>query len=837
MPGPDGHSDLGPCKNLAVPKSFFPPKPSITGEKWHTALDFILRGDAQEKIHHRWASQHSTPVAQNIHQRVADEGLISPTRIKPVPKPRLLKSQSHTDQQQSFNDSNMNYFGSASDGKNNDTHLENWHIQPKTTSHKSKRIPPSIPVPARPLPKEPAQVISVTESTNDYDDGVYMDIDSSPTQSECFSSIVVHNTQSGSEVCPDDRPLLPLCLSKPNLAFKFQNKNNVEHNEAGSFHNTIKDNLVSELQKRFSGSIKERDLSTKKTNVLKTKGNCSPKLFSSSHLEMISMLFHMKKLTEVDRPLETVAMPAVSNGPKSPEDISLIVKYQATEMENLNESSLKTPTMLPLPGLVDKLIKYPSNKTFTCGDNLKKPLEQLWQERSIVRNSGILSRLNMEQLRLQEHLYEVVISEQVYLQSLAMTVEHFQESSVLKEALAPRDRKSLFSSIAKIKEISQSFMDALLLALSSNLFCDGVCDVVHQYALGPFDAYITYIRNMPYQEQTLHNLGKESPQILEILHKLQEDPRCNRLSLKSFLSLPFQRITRLKILMETIQKKAVPGSDCGSAAFRALTEISKLLEACNWQVGRMKQMEEIVQIANKIEFACKALPLVSSSRWLVKQGDLLQITSKENMFGQRKLCPVLLLLFNDLLLVANRKGLDRFVVHDYVHRSLMEVTEGKDLEEELEGCELNRIFQLTLLHNHRSTSSQLLLQTNSEAEKNLWVELLGGRRDGQDTVYEEWDCPQVRCVEVCTGQQRGELSLQQGDLINVIQKTTDGFLEGRRVQDGQRGWFSASCVVEITNEHVQRRHLRQRYHVLQTATRLLKQRNRGLEQTTTKCLK
>ncbi len=24
------------------------------------------------------------------------------------------------------------------------------------------------------------------------------------------------------------------------------------------------------------------------------------------------------------------------------------------------------------------------------------------------------------------------------------------------------------------------------------------------------------------------------------------------------------------------------------------------------------------------------------------------------------------------------------------------------------------------------------------AEKDLWVELLGGRRDGQDTVYEEW---------------------------------------------------------------------------------------------------
>ncbi|XP_058634664.1 rho guanine nucleotide exchange factor 5 isoform X3 [Onychostoma macrolepis] len=699
MPGPDGYRELYPCQNFPASKTYCPPKPPLKGEKWHRATNSILRRDVQEKDHQHQATQNST-AAQNPYQGVATHTLVALPKMKPMPKPRLLKTQFYVDQSQSVHNSNVNYVTSASDpacsdGKNNDTHLGNWHSHPKTTSHKSKRVPPSIPVPARPLPKEPDQMIS-------------------------------------------------------------------------------------------------------------TMG--------------------------------------VSNG-ECPEDVPSVIKYQETDGENLSrnllETSQRTPTMLSRPGLVDKLIKSPSKRDChcMCADTKTKLVENLWQDRNIVRDSGILRQLSKEQLKLQEHLYEVVTSEQSYLQSLMVAVEHFQESSVLKDALAPRDRKSLFSSIAKIKEMSQSFMDAMLLELASSVFCDVICDVVHQYALGPFDAYINYIRNMPYQEQTLHNLGKESPQIVEILHKLQEDPRCNRLPLKSFLSLPFQRITRLKVLMENIQKKAVPGSDCEASALRALTEISRLLEACNWQVGRMKQMEEIVQIANKTEFACKAMPLVSSSRWLVKQGDLVQISLKENMFGQRKLCPVLLFLFNDLLLVATRKGLDRFVVHDYVHRSLIEVTEGKDLEEELEGCELNRIFRLVLLHNHRSATSQLLLQTNSEAEKHLWVELLGGRRDGEDTVYEEWDCPQVRCIEVYSGQQQGELSLQLGDMINIMQKTSDGFLEGRRVQDGQRGWFSTACVVEITNEHVQRRHLRQRHHVLQTATRLLKQRSGGLELPTTKCFK
>lgn len=746
-------------------------------------------------------------MAQNLRQDIATHGLVTSPKIKPIPKPHLPKMQIHVEKSRPVHNIIMNYVAPTSDqaypdGKNNDTHLENRHSRPKTTSHKSKRFPPSIPVPARPLPKEPEQMISM--------------------------------------MATNGTPLPHRSLSKPISVHDTKTK--TEYNEVGLPSDLVRESLVSELHKRFSGATKERDCSTKKPKVFKAKGDHAPKMFSNSQLEMCKLCFHTKRLTDGERLCENVSISGVSNG-ESPENVPSVIKYQETDRENLSknilETSQRSPTMLPLPGLVDKLIKSPFKRDCIsmCADTKAKLVENLWQDRNIVRDSGILHRLSKGQLKLQEHLYEVVTSEQSYLQSLTVAVEHFQESSVLKDALAPRDRKSLFSSIAKIREISQSFRDVMLLELASSVFCDVICDVVHQYALGPFDAYINYIRNMPYQEQTLHNLGKESPQIVEILHKLQEDPRCNRLPLKSFLSLPFQRITRLKVLMENIQKKAVTGSDCEASALRALTEISRLLEACNWQVGRMKQMEEIVQIANKIKFACKALPLVSASRWLVKQGDLVQISLKENMFGQRKLCPVLLFLFNDLLLVATRKGLDRFVVHDYVHRSLIEVTEGKDLEEELEGCELNRIFRLDLLHNHRSTTSQLLLQTNSEAEKDLWVELLGGRRDREDTVYEEWDCPQVRCIEVYSGKQQGELSLQLGDMINVMQKTPDGFLEGRRVQDGQRGWFSTACVVEITNEHVQRRHLRQRYHVLQTATRLLKQRSGDLELPTTKCFK
>uniref|UniRef100_A0A3B1J0X8 Ephexin-1-like n=1 Tax=Astyanax mexicanus TaxID=7994 RepID=A0A3B1J0X8_ASTMX len=154
-------------------------------------------------------------------------------------------------------------------------------------------------------------------------------------------------------------------------------------------------------------------------------------------------------------------------------------------------------------------------------------------------------------------MYEVVITEQSYLDGLAVAVEHFQECAELKSAMEPRDQKALFSGISKIREIR--FIGFILSKLESSLLCNAVCDVVHHYASGPFGVYVDYIRNMPYQKQTLYSthilqllslVRNESAEVVEILCKLQDNPCCNRLPLDSFLSLPFQRIPRLKILME-----------------------------------------------------------------------------------------------------------------------------------------------------------------------------------------------------------------------------------------------------------------------------------------------
>lgn len=103
MPRPDGYKELCSCQNFPASKTYCPHKPPLNCEKWRRATDFILRSDAQEKDHHLWASQHSTPAAQNPHQEIAAQGLVAPPRIKPTTKLNLLKAQFLADHLQPVN--------------------------------------------------------------------------------------------------------------------------------------------------------------------------------------------------------------------------------------------------------------------------------------------------------------------------------------------------------------------------------------------------------------------------------------------------------------------------------------------------------------------------------------------------------------------------------------------------------------------------------------------------------------------------------------------------------------------------------------------------------------
>nr|XP_057923892.1 rho guanine nucleotide exchange factor 15 [Doryrhamphus excisus]XP_057923893.1 rho guanine nucleotide exchange factor 15 [Doryrhamphus excisus] len=452
----------------------------------------------------------------------------------------------------------------------------------------------------------------------------------------------------------------------------------------------------------------------------------------------------------------------------------------------------------------------------------------LWREVPAVQESGVLEQLTVEQCKYQESMFEVLTSEASYLRSLHVLTEHFLENRELEETLVLMDKKTLFSNILRVREVSERFLKDLEDRVFETIVFSDICDIIHYHAQHNFPAYIDYVRNQIYQEKTYTRL-MNNKQFATIINRLQESPQCHRLPFTSFLLLPFQRITRIKMLIENILKRTQEGTKEERMASKALTSVSKIIDECNTEVGKMKQMEELILISKTLEFdKLKAIPIISQTRFLEKKGELQEMSRGGTVFNMRvKFNPIYLFLFNDLLIItANtvKRGAERFVVLDYAHRSLVQV---QPLEEERSSGPYENCFTLILLENHNGRMMERLIKAPSQPDMHRWMAAFPSKEE-DDVVYDVWDCPQVQCVEQYVAQQADELSLEPTEIVNVIRKTNEGWFEGIRLSDGQKGWFPDNHIIEITNEHVRRRNLKERYRVIQAASVVANNKSRVL---------
>ncbi|XP_012661752.1 rho guanine nucleotide exchange factor 5 isoform X2 [Otolemur garnettii] len=444
----------------------------------------------------------------------------------------------------------------------------------------------------------------------------------------------------------------------------------------------------------------------------------------------------------------------------------------------------------------------------------------LWQEIPVVRNSTVLLSMTHEDQKLQEAKFELILSEASYLRSLHVAVDHFQLSTALRATLSNQEHQWLFSRLQDVRDVSTTFLSDLEENLENNIFSFQVCDVVLSHAPDFRRVYLPYVTNQTYQERTFQSLLSSNSSFREVLEKLESDPVCQRLSLKSFLILPFQRITRLKLLLQNILKRTQPGSSEEAEATKAHHALEELIRDCNSNVQRMRRTEELIYLSQKIEFECKIFPLISQSRWLVKSGELTALEFSVSPGLRRKLNtrPVHLHLFNDCLLLSRPREGSRFLVFDHAPFSSIR---GEKCEMKLHGPHKN-LFRLFLLHNAQGTQAEFLFRTETQSEKLRWISALAMPREELD-LLECYDSPQVQCLRAYKPRENDELALEKADVVMLTQQSSDGWLEGVRLSDGERGWFPMQQVEFISNPEVRARNLKEAHRVKTAKLQLVEQ--------------
>uniref|UniRef100_UPI003F69F5F4 rho guanine nucleotide exchange factor 16 isoform 5 n=1 Tax=Danio rerio TaxID=7955 RepID=UPI003F69F5F4 len=363
-----------------------------------------------------------------------------------------------------------------------------------------------------------------------------------------------------------------------------------------------------------------------------------------------------------------------------------------------------------------------------------------WSQLPQVKDLGILDFITPEERKRQEVIFEIITSEYSYQHSLSILVRHFKDSVDLRKTMTATEHHHLFSNISVIQDVSKRFFEDLDKRHQANPVIERISDIVATYATKHFEPYIVYCSNETFQQRTLQKLLSSNSAFRETLKQIETSEDCGGLPMLSFLILPMQRVTRLPLLMDTICEKTTKETAEYYKACWAFKAISKLVKSCNDGARRMERTEQMYTIQKQMEFGkIKPFPLVSSSRWLKKSGELAVYTDDLSIFRKAfSFKSYYLFLFNDVLIVTKKKR-------------------------------LVRAQWVTALRDVKQTSS-----------------------------IDNDDLPQYEATKAYLPKAPDELSLQQAEVVIVIQEV-EGWCYGERMRDGERGWFPASCATQITN--------------------------------------
>ncbi|XP_056399541.1 rho guanine nucleotide exchange factor 19-like [Hyla sarda] len=391
--------------------------------------------------------------------------------------------------------------------------------------------------------------------------------------------------------------------------------------------------------------------------------------------------------------------------------------YYTKGAPGLSPSVFSVDTSLSFAGLIS------SSLLGSQVINASPPLytSSLWQELPEVKVKGIVQTMSPQKRQLQEAIFEVVASEASYLRSLSVAIGHFQKSRRIQECLGTSDRHTLFSNLPSVREVSERFLLDLEEGLEKDLYLSDIGERVLRHCPEFKRVYIPYVTNQMYQEKLMQQLIRENARFLQVLQKLEEQPVCKRQLLKSFLVLPFQRITRLKILLENILKLAQGDVELSSSLHNAASAVGEIVSRCNEGVRCMMQTEELVLLEKRMDFHhTKSLPLISRGRALVQHGELVRIFFQELGIGHKPRLaskPIYIHLFSDLLLLSSRTDAGRFQVTDYARRGQVKADNVKAKALGLPTL----VFLLRLTQNHSGLSCEIVLQATNEFEKEHWI--------------------------------------------------------------------------------------------------------------------
>ncbi|EUB59713.1 Rho guanine nucleotide exchange factor [Echinococcus granulosus] len=323
------------------------------------------------------------------------------------------------------------------------------------------------------------------------------------------------------------------------------------------------------------------------------------------------------------------------------------------------------------------------------------PCRIAWSEMPEVLSGNLVASLTRHEIQLQEAMFEVITSEASYYRSLQVLIEHFYSAPEFDCSRSAPTSMEVPSSGAENDNDNtpaqgnegrtscpSSGLGGYSRAGSVSTSMEATAVPVMKSVLSPTEKHHLFSNVL------LICMASESRRedFQKAIARMHAHPEVGKNRLDSFLALPMQRLTRLKLLVEVIQKLQMavisdseedvvtgstetmtPGECEGSRRMKitpqqlenssiALRELKRLLSESESEKQLMDEKARLLALSSALEFPENVKRIAISDKRLVKEGELKSASSDGKAavllkkLGRKKPETFYLILFHDLLM-------------------------------------------------------------------------------------------------------------------------------------------------------------------------------------------
>ncbi|KAI3630459.1 hypothetical protein MIR68_011894 [Amoeboaphelidium protococcarum] len=260
-----------------------------------------------------------------------------------------------------------------------------------------------------------------------------------------------------------------------------------------------------------------------------------------------------------------------------------------------------------------------------------------------VERERLLSSMNKDDKTRQEVSYEILSTEQDYINDLKLIVETYVKPIRDRKVKIPFELADLFSNIEQILPVNEAFLQELKHCRKDYLL-EGVGNAFLAVA-DYFKLYTMYCGLHAKAMDSLQKALKADMPIKTFLKEVYSRQEFGGLNLESFLLKPVQRICKYPLFLRELQKATPDDHKDKSRLEKASAKIDDIVAVVNERTKHLESMMLTIEAIKKIKGGAELMN--PTRKILAESWCQVKTSNMENGIDQTRKCQVF--LFNDLL--------------------------------------------------------------------------------------------------------------------------------------------------------------------------------------------